>query len=179
MPDEKSDALSPSQQRQSALSRWDNECRTLRLSKTRRRTDRHSAADERRTGAVTYSRDCAGELGDHVACRRNGQATGTCSRNGDLHLAKVRFYSSPSDNSGSGPNERSRRSSHSLPNCDASMRVPTAPSSKCHTSALQSSMKRHYLRGFVENTAPRPACGGSFGCLKGDCAIMCLNQIPK
>ena len=32
-------------------------------------------------------------------------AFNTSEGNGDLHLAEVRFYSSPSDNSGSGPNE--------------------------------------------------------------------------
>jgi hypothetical protein len=40
---------------------------------------------------ATYSRDRAGELGDHASCRRIGQATGTCSRKGDLHLSEVRI----------------------------------------------------------------------------------------
>ena len=132
MPDEKSDALTSSQQRQNALSRWDSEGgagpygsqkHAVELTEIPPLTNaelvqlriRVIALENLMIMLLAEGSDKQRELAREMATYISPQ---------------VGFHSSPSDNSGSGPYERSRRSSHSLPKCDASMSLPTAPSSK-------------------------------------------------
>ena len=112
MPDLKPDSLDPSQQRQAALSRWDNEggAGPCGPQKGQISAEAQSEVPELTNAELVQLRVRVIALensGDLVARGSIRSATRSCSRNGGFYLTKTGLHPSSSDDPCGNPDDRS------------------------------------------------------------------------